>query len=209
MAPGADDMDPLRDFYQRHPYPPPVESLDRYRDRWSDTRRRRADYHLFEPYQPYREQRSILVAGCGTSQAAKYAVRWPQSEVIGIDISAKSIDHTLELKRKYYLDNLQVQELPVERVGDLNTSFDYIICTGVLHHLADPDAGLRSLANCLVPAGALHLMVYAPYGRAGIYLLQDYCRRLGIGSSSDEIAELAESQRALPPSPLACGSAPR
>ena len=56
-------------------------------------------------------------------------------------------------------------------------SFDLIVCTGVLHHLADPDAGLRALHDVLKPDGAMHLMVYAPYGRAGIYLLQDFCRR--------------------------------
>jgi len=42
-------------------------------------------------------------------------------------------------------------------------------------------------------------MVYAPYGRTGIYLLQDYCRRLGIGTSSREIKDLADSLSALPP----------
>ncbi len=33
--------DEVREFYQRHPYPPPVEGLDRYRERWNDTQRRR------------------------------------------------------------------------------------------------------------------------------------------------------------------------
>ena len=47
--------------------------------------------------------------------------------------------------------------------------------------------------------GALHLMVYAPYGRAGIYMLQDYSRRLGIGTTAREIDDLAESLKALPP----------
>ena len=46
--------------------------------------------------------------------------------------------------------------------------------------------------------GALHLMVYAPYGRAGVYLLQDYCRRLGIGYSQQEIRDLAATLTALP-----------
>ena len=41
----------------------------------------------------------------------------------------------------------------------------------------------------LAPEGAMHLMVYAPYGRAGVYLLQDYCRRLGIGTTASEIRE--------------------
>jgi hypothetical protein len=51
----------------------------------------------------------------------------------------------------------------------------------------------------LAPAGALHLMVYAPYGRAGVYMLQDYCRRLGIGWTEAEIGDLAASLKALPP----------
>lgn len=44
----------------------------------------------------------------------------------------------------------------------------------------------------------MHLMVYAPYGRAGIYMIQDYCRRLGIGTTKSEIRELAASLAALP-----------
>ena len=54
----------------------------------------------------------------------------------------------------------------------------------MLHHLSDPDKGLRALHDVLEPDGAMHVMVYAPYGRAGMYMLQDYCRRLGIGTSS-------------------------
>jgi 2-polyprenyl-3-methyl-5-hydroxy-6-metoxy-1,4-benzoquinol methylase len=45
----------------------------------------------------------------------------------------------------------------------------------VLHHLADPDAGLRALRSVLKPEGAIDLMVYARYGRTGISMLQDYC----------------------------------
>jgi SAM-dependent methyltransferase len=188
----------VSEFYERHPYPPPVDDLDAYRWSWDD-RRRRAESHLFWPAEPYREDRSILVAGCGTTQAAHHAVRWPRARVIGIDVSAKSLAFTKELKRKHALDNLEVHQLAVERADELGESFDHVVCTGVLHHLPDPDAGLRALRDVLAPTGALHLMVYAPYGRAGVYMLQDYCRRLGIGSSPSEIRDLAASLKALPP----------
>ena len=188
----------VRAFYDLHPYPPPVESLEGYRQRWNDDRRR-ADVHLFWPDAPYRDDRTILVAGCGTSQAAKYALRWPRAKVTGIDVSAMSIEKTELLKRKYGLENLDVIQLPLERAAELGCKFEYVVCTGVLHHLSDPDAGLRALRDVLEPDGAMHVMVYAPYGRAGVYLLQQYCRRLGIGPSSKEIKELTASLKALPP----------
>jgi SAM-dependent methyltransferase len=190
-------------FYEAHPYPPPADDLQAYRKLWDDGRRR-ADAHLFWPDQPYRDDRSILVAGCGTTQAAHYALRWPRAQVTGIDVSAKSIAFTQELKRKYSLANLEVRQLAVERAAELGHRFEHVVCTGVLHHLSDPDAGLRALHDVLEPNGALNVMVYAPYGRAGVYMLQDYCRRLGLGDTAPEIRDLAASLKALAPDhPLA------
>ncbi len=188
----------VSEFYERHPYPPPVDDLKAYRKLWDD-KRRRADSHLFWAAEPCRDDRSILVAGCGTTQAAHYALRWPRAQVIGIDVSAKSIAFTQGLKRTHVLGNLEVRQLPVERAGDLGRRFEHVVCTGVLHHLSDPDAGLRALHDVLEPNGALHVMVYAPYGRAGVYMLQDYCRRLGIEATAPEIGDLATSLKALPP----------
>jgi SAM-dependent methyltransferase len=88
--------------------------------------------------------------------------------------------------------------LPLEQAGELDRRFDLIVCTGVLHHLADPDAGLRALHSVLRPSGALSLMIYAPYGRTGVYMLQDYCRRIGVGTSDEEIRELLATLDALP-----------
>jgi SAM-dependent methyltransferase len=197
--PSLDIAGQVQDFYDRYPYPPPVESLEQYRQVWQDQGKRRAEYHLLWPGRPYREESSILVAGCGTSQAAKHALRWPAAQVIAIDISATSVGYTRELKRKYNLTNLQVNQLPIDRVSELKMNFDQIVCTGVLHHLADPDAGLAALRSVLKPDGAMHLMVYAPYGRTGIYMLQEFCRRLGIRATPEGIANLVSALRALPP----------
>ena len=190
--------DEVREFYDRYPYPRPVDSLDKYQRLWQDGQRRRADFHLFWPTRSYREDYSILIAGCGSSQAAKHALRWPAAQVTGIDFSATSLRYTETLKQKYNLTNLAVQQLPIERVDELKTSFDQIVCTGVLHHLSDPEAGLRALRGVLKPDGAMHLMVYAPYGRTGIYMLQEFCRRTGIQASDPEIRDLMTALKALP-----------
>jgi SAM-dependent methyltransferase len=188
----------VQDFYERYPYPRPVETLDNYRRLWKDDHRRRAEHHLLWPGKPYRDDHTILVAGCGTSQAARHALRWPAARVTGIDFSATSVRCTEALKDKYRLDNLQLHQLPIDRVRDLATDFDHIVCTGVLHHLPDPDAGLDALRAVLKPDGAMHLMVYAPYGRTGIYMLQAFCRRLGISATDGEIRDLVAALGALP-----------
>jgi len=193
-----DAAEAVRDFYERLPYPRPIDGLEKYQLLWKDAQRRRADFHLHWAAAAYREDRSILVAGCGTSQAAKHAMRWPEAQVTGIDFSATSVRCTEALKRKYKLNNLELRQLPVERAGELGTRFDQIVCTGVLHHLADPDAGLAALRDALKPDGAMHLMVYAPYGRTGIYMLQEFCRRLGISATDDGIRDLITALKALP-----------
>jgi SAM-dependent methyltransferase len=189
----------VQDFYDRYPYPPPVDSLEQYGRVWQGQRKRRAEFHLLWPGRPYREDFSILVAGCGTSQAAKHALRWPAAQVTAIDVSATSVGYTQELKRKHNLTNLEIKQLPIDRVSELKMSFDQIVCTGVLHHLVDPDAGLAALRSVLKPDGAMHLMVYAPYGRTGIYMLQEFCRRLGIRATDEGIGNLISALRALPP----------
>ena len=116
----------------------------------------------------------MLVAGCGTSQAVRHAVRWPAGRVVGIDVSETSLRHSEELGRRYALDNLELHQLPIERVGELGRRFDLVVCTGVLHHLAHPDGGLQALSEVLQPDGAMSLMVYARYGRLGVEMMQEY-----------------------------------
>jgi hypothetical protein len=41
-------------------------------------------------------------------------------------------------------------------------------------------------------------MVYAPYGRAGIYLLQEFCRRIGIKTNDTDIRDLMFALQDLP-----------
>lgn len=85
------------------------------------------------------------MAGCGTSQAAKVALRWPRAQVVGIDVSATSIQQTDKLKRKHGIENLELQQLPVERAAELGRSFEHVICTGVLHHRPTPT---RACGRC-------------------------------------------------------------
>ena len=187
----------VREFYETHPYPAPLRDLDRHRELYRNPDRRRAWSLLLWPAEQPRADREILVAGCGTSQAAIHALREPGAHITGVDISETSLRHTRELQRKYDLRNLDLHRLAIEDVEELGCTFDQIVCTGVLHHLPDPDTGLRALRNVLAPNGAMHVMVYATYGRAGIYMMQEYCRRLAIGATEAELHDLGAMIGAL------------
>jgi SAM-dependent methyltransferase len=205
MTPASEDpessagrIEAIRAFYESHPYPAPVASLERRLDHYRDPQRRRAQSLLLWPLQKPRPDRSILVAGCGTSQAARYALMEPEARVTAIDLSETSLRHTRDLQRKHDIRNLQLHQLAIERIGELGETFDQIVCTGVLHHLTDPDTGLRALRDVLARDGAMHIMVYAPYGRAGVYMMQDYCRLLGIGVRDEDLRDLGQTVQALP-----------
>lgn len=194
------DADPIRSFYEQHPYPPPIPEGEGPTWRGGDDPGALVAHHRIWPARSPESVRSVLVAGCGTGQAVRHALRRPTAQVVGIDVSATSLEHTRALAARTGATNVQAVELPIERVGELGQVFDHIVCTGVLHHLVDPAAGLQALRGVLAPGGALTLMVYAPYGRAGVYLLQDYCRRLGVGTSPEELRDLVDTLRELPES---------
>ena len=194
-SPSVDDV---REFYDLLPYPAPISDLDEYRKLWLNQDRGRWLFRLFWPSSMFREEQDVLVAGCGTSQAAKHALRDPNARVTAIDISETSLRHTRRLKEKYHLDNLELYQVPIEEIEGMGQSFDKIVCTGVIHHLPDPEIGLRALRGVLKPDGAMHIMVYAPYGRTGIYMLQNYCRLLGIGTTPAELEELGTTLSSLP-----------
>lgn len=197
MSSNHSDLDPIEAFYDRHPYPPPVAELTQV-DSVSGARDRRAGHHLVWPSRPMHEVSSMLVAGCGTSQAARLAARHPDRRVVGIDVSPTSIEATRRLADHHGLTNLDVRLLPIEAVSTLGQSFDHVVCTGVLHHLADPAEGLRCLREVIAPGGAILFMLYAPYGRTGIYLMQEYCRRLQVEPTTAEIGDLVSVLREMP-----------
>ncbi|QDP96482.1 class I SAM-dependent methyltransferase [Microlunatus elymi] len=192
-------QDVIEQFYDRRPYPPP-DDLDAVAT--PKPQQRRAAHHLVWPGRPYADRSGdsrlrILVAGCGTSQAARHAITHPDADVVGIDVSSTGIEQHRQLIERHRLANLELHRLPIEEVAGLDRQFDHIVCTGVLHHLADPLIGLRSLQSILAPGGALTLMVYATYGRAGVYLIQDYCLRLGIGTDQVDLDELVATLREI------------
>lgn len=131
------------------------------------------------PDREYKPDLDILIAGCGTNQAAIFAFTNRAAKVVAIDISQASLDNQQHLKDKYGLANLELHLLPIEEVATLGLDFDLVVSTGVLHHMADPQAGMNALATCLRRDGVIATMLYGKYGRIGVELLESIFRDMG------------------------------
>lgn len=143
-------------------------------------------------------QLNILVAGCGTVQAAYTAYMNANDLVVGFDLSTASLAHERFLQERHQLENLTLFKGDLLDAQTLSGQFDVILCTGVLHHMADPQAGLAALRAVLAPDGVMVLMLYGQTVRTGVYMLQDAFRRMGIEQRSDGVAQVRRILGELP-----------
>jgi len=131
-----------------------------------------------------------LVAGGGTGFATVHLAQQlseiaPSAEVTHIDLSAGSIAIAKRRIEKLGLSNVRfVQGSFLDPDQFEPAEFDYINCSGVLHHLEDPTAGARTLSLLLKEDGGMSIMLYGALGRLGVYPAQEMLRMLGSEPSS-------------------------
>ncbi len=175
-------LEEVRRQYESLPYPP--------RNPADETRRLihnipgcllAVNHHCFAGRKDFRAGFRCLVAGGGTGDSVIFLaeqLREFAAEVIYLDMSTASRRVAEERARVRGLTNISwvtasIMELPQLGLGE----FDYIECSGVLHHLESTEAGLAALNAVLREDGAIFLMLYARYGRAPVYDMQALLRR--------------------------------
>lgn len=184
--------------YAKWMYPNPIPELSAWvKDNWEWYDPSHA-YRMFWPSARLDPRMEILVAGCGTNQAAVFAYQNPEARIVAVDVSQPSLDHHTFLKKRHDLTNLELHLLPIEDVGSLGSTFDLIVSTGVLHHLVDPSRGLRALATCLRKDGVLALMLYAKYGRIGVEMMQGVFRAMELSQDASSIPLIRQALAMLP-----------
>ncbi len=113
-----------------------------------------------------RDGGDILVAGCGTGkEAANVALKFPHAAVTAIDVSEASLLYARRQSEASGVLNCRFLALDLHDISALNDQFDVIYCSGVLHHLADPEAGWAALAAVLRPGGVMKIMIYSRIAR--------------------------------------------
>lgn len=166
------------------------------------------DHWVFGASWPASRPLRALFAGGGSGDgaimlAAQLKAAGRPGRVTWLDRSAAAAKIARARAEARGLDNIDFVEASLLDLADSGLGpFDYVDCCGVLHHLPEPEAGVAALLSVLAPGGGLGLMVYAPHGRTGVYMLQDALRLLAPGTEplADRLDTAKRVMRHLPES---------
>jgi ubiquinone/menaquinone biosynthesis C-methylase UbiE len=98
--------------------------------------------------------RLVLDVGTGSGRHAYHAAR-QGARVVAVDLGA-----SIDVARRNLPPSVLTVQADAERLPLADGAFDFAMSIGVLHHLPDPAAGLRSIVRCAAPGGTVHVYLY-------------------------------------------------
>ncbi len=190
--------------YESYPYPlrSPNDDLSQSHTISTLENLRAVNHYCFRGQHDWTRPFRILVAGGGTGDSSTALGQQLQAigcegEVVYLDLSKTSLKIARDRAKAAGLSNVTFLQGSLLEVGAMELGkFDYINCSGVLHHLDEPEAGMLALSGVLAPHGAMGIMIYGELGRTGVYHAQQMLRLLNKGQSTPEMVALA--RRLLP-----------
>jgi SAM-dependent methyltransferase len=133
-------------------------------------------------------EQQILIAGCGTgSHAVQIAQVYPNARLLAVDISLSSLAYARRKTRELALRNIEYAQADILELGSLGRSFDRIESVGVLHHLAEPEAGWRVLASLLRPGGRMRIGLYSELARRAVVEARAHIAARGYRATAEDI----------------------
>jgi SAM-dependent methyltransferase len=200
-------LDPVRAQYEELPYPArdPRDEAKRLVT-GSPSQVWELNHYVFAGRRDFAKPFRVLVAGGGTGDACvmlaqQLADLRSPAEIVYVDLSTASRAIAEARVKARGLANvsfhtLSILDLPEAGLG----RFDYIDCSGVLHHLESPERGLAALVSVLADDGGIGLMLYGDLGRTGVYDVQEMLRAVAAdGAPAARIALARRLLGSLPP----------
>lgn len=147
----------VRTQYEEFPYP-----------RWKNLNKQQIHEDLIKT-QGHDGKIRILVAGCGTGrEALSAAIAFPNADILAVDLSLTSLSYARNRAKMHGITNVTFKQADILKLGQIQDKFDYITSSGVLHHLADPEAGWKILRGLLKPHGFMRIALYSELGRFAV-----------------------------------------
>jgi SAM-dependent methyltransferase len=116
--------------------------------------------------------------------------------------SLSSLAYARRKTRALGLTNIAYAQADILRLDTIGRTFDLIASTGVLHHLADPLAGLRVLIKLLRPRGLMHLGFYSEAGRQPMIAARRFIAQRGYRGTAADIQRCRQELMSQKPADL-------
>jgi tetratricopeptide (TPR) repeat protein/2-polyprenyl-3-methyl-5-hydroxy-6-metoxy-1,4-benzoquinol methylase len=178
----------VRDQYEQNPYPRwvklPIHDPVLH---FNAELRRTLPRARFTPLQDD-SRPEMLIAGCGTgSQPIPVSQRFRGVRILAVDLSLNSISYAIRKTRELGIANIEYAQADILKLGELTRTFDVVVVSGVLHHLADPFTGWRTLLSRLRPGGFMNLGLYSELARSHVVKARQFIASRGYTSTPDDI----------------------
>jgi 2-polyprenyl-3-methyl-5-hydroxy-6-metoxy-1,4-benzoquinol methylase len=130
----------------------------------------------------------VLIAGCGTGyHSIMFAQVFPGARILAIDLSMASLCYAKRKTREMGINNVEYAQADILELGSLKQRFDVIASSGVLHHLAEPETGWRTLVQLLQPDGCMQIALYSQYAHRNLIHAQRFLVERGFTPSVESI----------------------
>lgn len=130
----------------------------------------------------------VLIAGCGTGAPVFiFANIIKDVKCLAVDLSLASLAVAKRLCAENTIDNVTFLQGDILDLGQVGRQFDFVQCSGVLHHMQDPMEGWRVLRSLVRPGGYMAIALYSRLGRQRLEPARAYLRSAGYGSDIDGI----------------------
>ncbi len=177
-------IEEVRNQYENYPYPPRDPQNEKKFFTYVPTVSLEfLNYYHYEGRQDFSNGYRVLIAGGGTGDAVVTLAeqcRDKNVKITYLDISKASMEVAKSrLKVRSIEDKVDwIHGSLLDCANIFDEKFDYINCSGVLHHLDSPEEGLKALSSVLKDDGLMAIMLYAKYGRQAVYQIQDLLKIL-------------------------------
>lgn len=175
-------------FYDDYPFP----QLDHKQiiNNSENQRKNFVDRGLPESY--FEDPIQVIDVGCGTgSFALAFALANPNSSLLGINISERSIEYAEKYATELGIKNAEFRKADLFELRGDNSGQKYnlVNCRGVLHHTPDPMRGLTIVSELVGDGGFLLIGLYH-HGRYRVRVMRLILRLLA-GKNSAKRVRLA------------------
>jgi 2-polyprenyl-3-methyl-5-hydroxy-6-metoxy-1,4-benzoquinol methylase len=140
------------------------------------------------PVPPVAEAPRILVAGCGTGrEAIALAAEIRGAKVTAVDLSLASLAYAKRKAKERGVANIEFGQADILELDGLAERFDIVCCVGVLHHMLDPQEGLRALCRLGRAGGLIRVGLYSARSRTDMNVARELVRKQGLQPTPSSI----------------------